>query len=255
MCGRYVIISAPEVIRALFGCEETPDFPPRYNVAPTEPVPIVRQERERRRFALVRWGLIPSWVKDPRAFPLLINVRGESVLDKPAFRAAMRYRRCLFPADGFYEWRREGKRRVPFFVRPRSDGPIAFAGLWETWSGPNGEELESAAIVTTQANRMLAAIHERMPVVVPREAFDFWLDPAVDAKAAAAVLAPAPDSLFEAYPISPAVNRAGHDGPHLIAPAASQPPSATQDAAPSASAAAERRRKPKKKDTRQASLF
>jgi putative SOS response-associated peptidase YedK len=255
MCGRYVIISAPEVIGALFGCEETPDFPPRYNVAPTEPVPIVRQERERRHFALVRWGLIPSWVKDPRAFPLLINVRGESVLDKPAFRAAMRYRRCLFPADGFYEWRREGKRRVPFFVRPRRDGPIAFAGLWETWSGPNGEELESAAIVTTQANRTLAAIHERMPVVVPREAFDLWLDPAVDAKAAAAVLAPAPDSLFEAYEISPAVNRAGQDGPHLIAPAASQPPSATQEAALSASAAPERRRKPKTKDTRQPSLF
>jgi putative SOS response-associated peptidase YedK len=255
MCGRYVIISAPEVIGALFGCEETPDFPPRYNVAPTEPVPIVRQERERRHFALVRWGLIPSWVKDPRAFPLLINVRGESVLDKPAFRAAMRYRRCLFPADGFYEWRREGKSRVPFFVRPRRDGPIAFAGLWETWSGPNGEELESAAIVTTQANRTLAAIHERMPVVVPREAFDLWLDPAVDAKAAAAVLAPAPDSLFEAYEISPAVNRAGHDGPQLIAPAMSHPSSATRDAAPSASAAPERRRKPKKKDTRQPSLF
>jgi putative SOS response-associated peptidase YedK len=255
MCGRYVIISAPEAMRALFGYEDVPNFPPRYNVAPTEPVPIVRQERGRRRFALVRWGLIPSWVKDPRKVALLINARGESVLEKPAFRAAMRYRRCLFPADGFYEWRREGARRVPFFVRPLSGGPIAFAGLWEVWMGPNGEELESAAIVTTQANRTLAAIHDRMPVVVPREAFDFWLDPAVDAKTAAAVIAPAPDAFFEAYEISPAVNRAGHGGPELIAPAPPRSPPAAQEPIAPASAPSKRAQKPQKKDPRQPSLF
>src|ERR1700730_11072573 len=117
MCGRYAITSAPEAIRQLFGDEGNPNFPPRYNVAPTQPVPIVRLAEGKRQFALVRWGLIPSWVKDPRVFSLLINARGESLNDKPAFRNAMRYRRCLFPADGFYEWRRAGERRTPYYVR------------------------------------------------------------------------------------------------------------------------------------------
>jgi putative SOS response-associated peptidase YedK len=217
MCGRYVIISSPEAIRALFGYPEQPNFPPRYNVAPTQPVPIVRLAEGRRSFALVRWGLIPAWVKDPRTFTLLINARGESVIDKPAFHNAMRRRRCLFPADGFYEWRQEGKARRPFFVRPKAGGPIAFAGLWETWMGPNGEEMDTAAIVTTRANRALAAIHERMPVIVPPDAFDFWLDGSkVDAETASAVIAPAPEQLLEAYEISPAVNHVANDSPELV---------------------------------------
>ena len=148
----------------------------------------------KRQFALVRWGLLPSWVKDPKTFSLLINARGESAADKPAFRNAMKRRRCLIPADGFYEWQAAGERKRPFYVRAKSGEPLAFAGLWETWTGPNGEELETAAIVTTHANRTLAAIHERMPVIVPEEAFDLWLDCAeVDAKTAAALIAPAPD--------------------------------------------------------------
>jgi putative SOS response-associated peptidase YedK len=202
MCGRYVIKSPPEAIRELFGYAEQPNFPPRYNVAPTQPVPIVRLGEGERHFALVRWGLIPAWVKDPRTLTLLINARGESVLDKPAFRNAMRRRRCLFPADGFYEWKTIGGAKRPYFVRPRSGGPMALAGLWETWTGPNGEEQETAAIVTTMANRTLAPIHERMPVIVDPAAFDLWLDGGkVDAKTAAALIAPAPDSLLEAYEI------------------------------------------------------
>src|SRR5262252_9363970 len=133
MCGRYAIISAPEAIRALFGYEEAPNFPPRYNVAPTQPVPIVQLTEGQRRFALVRWGLLPAWVKDPRSFSLLINARAESVNDKPAFRNAMKRRRCLVPADGFYDWKAEGGRRRPFVVRPKDRAPIAYAGLWETW--------------------------------------------------------------------------------------------------------------------------
>jgi putative SOS response-associated peptidase YedK len=220
MCGRYVIKSSPEAIRALFGYSEQPNFPPRYNIAPTQPVPVVRLAEGRRSFALVRWGLIPAWVKDPRTFTLLINARGESVLDKPAFRNAMRRRRCLFPTDGFYEWRQEGKAKRPFFVRPKAGGPMAFAGLWETWMGPNGEETETGAIVTTRANRTLAAIHDRMPVIVPPDAFDFWLDCAkVDAETAAALIAPAPDDVVEAYEISSAVNHVANDSPELIAPA------------------------------------
>ena len=247
MCGRYAVTTAPEAMRALFRYLEQPNFPPRYNVAPTQPVAIVRMVEGRREFALVRWGLIPAWVKDPRGFSLLINARGESVLDKPAFRNAMKRRRCLFPADGFYEWKREGDRKQPYFVRLKSGQPMAFAGLWETWSGPNGEELETAAIVTTAASRSIAHIHDRMPVIVAPEAFDFWLDPNVDARTAAAVIAPAPDAALEAYEVSSAVNRTANDSPDLLEPLR-QPE--TVEAAP----AAPKRKKPHKDDG-QTSLF
>ena len=247
MCGRYMITTVPEALRALFRYFEQPNFPPRYNVAPTQPVPIVRVVEGQREFALVRWGLIPPWVKDPRGFSLLINARGESVLDKPAFRNAMKRRRCLFPADGFYEWKRDGERKQPWFVRLKSGQPMAFAGLWETWSGPNGEEMETAAIVTTTASRSIAHIHDRMPVIVAPEAFDFWLDPNVDARTAAAVIAPAPDAALEAYEVSSAVNRTANDSPDLLEPL--REPETVQ-AAPAAP-----KRKKEKKDDGQASLF
>jgi putative SOS response-associated peptidase YedK len=223
MCGRYSITSAPEAIRALFRYQEQPNFPPRYNVAPTQPIPIVRLTDGHRHFALVRWGLLPSWVKDPRTFTLLINARGESVIDKPAFRAAMKRRRCLIPADGFYEWKAVGGRKQPYFVRLKAGGPMALAGLWETWTGPNGEEMETAAIVTTNANRKLGEIHSRMPVIVPPEAFDLWLNcTEVDAETAAALVAPAPNDLLEFYPVSPAINRTANDNPKLIEPVAAE---------------------------------
>jgi putative SOS response-associated peptidase YedK len=254
MCGRYVITSSPEAIRQQFGYGEQPNFPPRYNVAPTQAVPIVRLAEGKRQFALVRWGLIPSWVKDPRAFSLLINARGESVVDKPAFRAAMKRRRCLFPADGFYEWKEEGGRKRPYFVRPKSGGPMAFAGLWETWTGPNGEEQETAAIVTTSANRTLSAIHDRMPVIVAPEGFDFWLSDKVDAQTAAALIAPAPENLLEAYEISTAVNRVVNDSAMLLVPASEMP----VEAAPEAKTPEEKKpaaKSRRKKATGQASLF
>src|SRR3954469_18572632 len=218
MCGRYAITTAPEAIRQLFAYLEQPNFPPRYNVAPTQPVPIVRMADGKRQLALVRWGLIPAWVKDPRPFSLVINARGESALDKPAFRNAMKYRRCLFPADGFYEWKREGERKRPHFVRLKSGQPLAFAGLWESWMGPNGEEMETAAIVTTTASRSIAHIHDRMPVIVPPDAFDFWLDPKVGAEMATAMIQPARDELIEGYEVSSAVNRTANDAPMLLEP-------------------------------------
>src|SRR5579863_5393131 len=265
MCGRYVIISTPEAIRAVFGYSEQPNFPPRYNVAPTQPIPIVRLADGKRSFALMRWGLLPAWVKDPKTFPLLINARGESVLEKPAFRNAMRRRRCLIPTDGFYEWQRgevaggNGPKR-PYFVRPKTsaDGasapPLAFAGLYETWTGPNGEEVDTAAIVTTAANRTLAAIHERMPVFVQKEAFNLWLDCAnVEAGVAAALIRPAEDSLLEAYEISTAVNRVANDSAALIAPLSAAAAAAErQVAAPPVKTA--RPKKPKAPDD-QASLL
>ena len=254
MCGRYAITSAPEAIRRLFGYDEQPNFPPRYNVAPTQPVPIVRLAEGKRQFALVRWGLIPSWVKDPKSFSLLINARGESVLEKPAFRNAMRRRRCLFPADGFYEWKREGDRKTPFYIRARVGGPMAFAGLWEAWMGPNGEEMETAAIITTRANRTLAALHDRMPVIVQPDGFDFWLDSKVDGETASAMIAPARDDLVEVYEVSPAVNRHANDSPDLIKPVTAAQRAAGIAAADAPPAKAMAKAKPKKDDG-QASLF
>ena len=247
MCGRYLILSSPDAFRRLFGYREEARFPPRYNVAPTQPVPIVRlASGGERQLALVRWGLIPPWVEDPRGFTLIVNARGESVNDKPAFRNAMRRRRCLFPADGFYEWKEEGGRKRPFCVRPKDHAPLAFAGLWETWTGPHGEEMETAAIVTTAANRALAALHDRMPVIIPDSAFDLWLDCArVDAMTASAMLTPAPDALLEAYEVSPVVNRTANDGPELIAPA---PPAAPEPPPPP-------RKTKRATDERQPSLF
>ena len=249
MCGRYCITSAPEAIRALFRYLEQPNFPPRYNVAPTQPVPVVRLVEGERQFALVRWGLLPAWVKDPKNFTLLINARGESVNDKPAFRNAMKRRRCLFPADGFYEWKTEGTRKRPFFAHPTAPGPIAFAGLWETWTGPNGEEMETAAIVTTQANRALASVHHRAPVIVPPEAFDLWLDCAkVDATTATALIAPGPEGSMAIREISHADNRVANDSPELLEPY--RQPNKPAPAPPKAPARA--RPKP---DTGQGSLF
>ncbi len=220
MCGRYVIISTPEAIRALFGYAEQPNFPPRYNVAPTQPIPVVRLHDGKRSFALMRWGLLPSWVKDPKNLSAShqcarrIRSRKAGVPQRHA-PAALPHsdRRFLRMAS-----RQEpaGPKR-PYFVRARrnADGaapPLAFAGLYETWTGPNGEELDTAAIVTTAANRTLAALHDRMPVFVPQEAFDLWLDCAnVEADVAAALIRPADDALLEAYEISPAVNRVAND--------------------------------------------
>jgi len=251
MCGRYCLSSAPEAIRALFRYPEQPNFPPRYNVAPTQPVPIVRMVEGRRQFALVRWGLVPAWVEDPRAFSLLINARSESVNDKPAFKNAMKRRRCFFPADGFYEWKAGPTGKRPYFARPRAGSPIAFAGLWETWIGPNGEEMETAAILTTTANAETGQIHSRAPVIIPPEQFDFWLDCRnVDEGMASELLAPAPDESMDVYEISNSVNRVANDSPELIAavaPSASIEEQTTSYVAP----------KPRKTkiDTRQGSLF
>ena len=251
MCGRYVITSAPEAIRALFRYQEQPNFPPRFNVAPSQPIPIVRLTEGKRQFALVRWGLLPSWVKDPKTFALLINARGESVIEKPAFRAAMKRRRCLIPADGFYEWQAGGSRKQPYFVRLKSGAPMAFAGLWECWTGPNGEELETAAIVTTGANRALGHIHDRMPVILAPDAFDLWLNCAeVDAETAAALIAPAPDDLFEAYPVSTDVNRVANDNAKLLEPIVEGAPELPPHRPP-----ARVKREKVKKDSGQGALF
>ena len=248
MCGRYVIKTPPDLMRRTFGYDEQPNFPPRYNVAPTQPIPVVRIDNGARSFALLRWGLIPAWVKDPRQFSLLINARAESVNDKPAFRNAMRRRRCLIPADGFYEWKQDGERRRPFYAAAKH--LVAFAGLWEPWIGPNGEEMETACIVTTTANRTLRGLHDRMPAVIPAAAFDLWLDSRnVDAAIASALLVPAPEDTFAAHEVSLAVNKTANDNAALIEPVA---PGAND--APPPKPVTRAKEKPKKDDG-QASLF
>ncbi|HVZ50835.1 MAG TPA: SOS response-associated peptidase [Pseudolabrys sp.] len=264
MCGRYTVTSAPEAIRALFRYDERPNFPPRFNIAPTQPIAVVRLHEGKRQFALMRWGLLPSWVKDPKTFSLLINARADTVCDKPAFRAAMKRRRCLIPADGFYEWKPEGGRKQPFYIRAKSGEPLAFAGLWETWTGPNGEELDTAAIITTDANRGLNHIHDRMPAIVPPEAFDLWLNTnEVDARTAEALLMPARDDLLEAYPVSTAVNRTANDNAKLIepfAPADAEAPAMPPTSKPAPKSAAKpaeprARAKRAKEDGGQGALF
>jgi putative SOS response-associated peptidase YedK len=219
MCGRYVILSPPEAIRQAFGYAEQPNFPPRYNIAPTQPIPVVILANGGRRFRLMRWGLIPAWVKDPRQFALLINARAETVLDKPAFKNAMKRRRCLLPADGYYEWHQSEGRKRPFFIRPRNGGLIAFAGLSETWVGPNGEELDTVAILTTAAQGGLAALHPRVPVTIAPADHARWLDgDAADAGEAVPLLRAAEDGEFVWHEVSTRVNRVANDDDQLILP-------------------------------------
>jgi putative SOS response-associated peptidase YedK len=219
MCGRFVITSAPEALRRLFGYIDQPNFPPRYNVAPTQPVPVVIVESGAKQFRLMRWGFIPAWVKDPRGFALLINARAETVLDKPAFKNAIRRRRCLIPADGYYEWHVSADRKRPYFIYRTDRKPFGFAGLAETWVGPNGEEVDTVAIVTAPASADLAVLHHRVPVTIAEDAFEQWLDCSSDsAEGVMAMLTGPEEGEFAWHEISTRVNSADNDDAQLILP-------------------------------------
>ena len=224
MCGRFAITLPPEAVRAFFDYIEQPNFPPRYNIAPTQPIPIViaraHTHGAERHFLLARWGFLPSFVKDPKEFPLLINARAEGIEQKPSFRAAIKRRRCLVIADSFYEWRRVSEKgpKQPYLIRPVNREPMAFAGLFETWGDPTGGEIDTACIITTAANRLMSSVHDRMPAILPREAFPLWLDEAVEPAAATALLRPAPENALELVPIGTGVNRVANDDPGVQAP-------------------------------------
>jgi putative SOS response-associated peptidase YedK len=217
MCSRYSLTSPPEVVRAYFGYGDTPNFPARYNIAPTQPIPVVCRDREgARRFRLMRWGLLPSFVKDPKKFPTLINARSEEVLEKPSFRNAMRWRRCLIPADGFYEWTGPKGKRRPFLLRPKMPKLIAFAGLYERWRDGQGGEIDTVAILTCPSNASVSVLHDRMPVVLAPEDFASWLDvKGTPPETAAALLRPAPEDLFEAIELNPKINDSKRDEPGI----------------------------------------
>jgi putative SOS response-associated peptidase YedK len=222
MCSRYSLTSPPEAVRAYFGYRDTPNFPARYNVAPTQDVAVVALDREGvRRFRLMRWGLLPLFVKDPKKFPTLINARSEEVLAKPSFSHAMRFRRCLVPADGFYEWTGQKGKRRPFLLRPRGRPLIAFAGIYERWRDGKGGEIDTVAILTCPSNDLVSKLHDRMPVMVPPEHFAAWLDvKAISAEEAARLLQPAPDDLFEAIEMHPKINDSTRDEPGIQEPLA-----------------------------------
>ncbi|WP_419951479.1 SOS response-associated peptidase [Methylobacterium sp.] len=223
MCGRFLIQQDPNVFRAFYGYAEQPNFPPRYNVAPTQPVPIVLAERGERHFRLVRWGFLPGWLKDPKGFPLIINARVETLLEKATFRGAIRHRRCVFLSDGFYEWRREGTgktmTRTPYMIRRADAAPMAFAGVWENWLGADGSEIDTAAIVTTGANGTMAAVHDRMPAILSPDAIEPWLDHlGTGPEEAAALCRPCPDEWLTLNPVSARVNDARNEGAGLAVP-------------------------------------
>lgn len=219
MCGRFVITSPPAAIRQVFGYAEQPNFPPRFNIAPTQPVPVVILDHGARHFRLMRWGLMPAWVKDPKKFTLLINARSETVQDKPAFKNAIRRRRCLIPADGYYEWHVSADRKRPYFIYRADRQPFGLAGLAETWIGPNGEEVDTVAIVTAPASPDLAVLHHRVPVTIAPDAFERWLDCSSDSvEGVMAMLRGPQEGEFAWHEISTRVNHVANDDAQLVLP-------------------------------------
>ena len=213
MCGRYMVLTSPEAIRRLFGYPEQPNFRPRYNVAPTQPMAIVRVAEGRRQFALVRWGLIPPWVKDPRAFTLLINARVESVNDKPAFRYAMRRRRCLFPADGFYEWKDAGGgRKRPYAVRPKDGEPSPSPGCGKAGWGRTARRWRPPPSSPPPPTASSRPARPHAGGAAARGVRGVARLPQCRCRTATALCVPARDGLLEAYEVSPAVNRATTTG-------------------------------------------
>jgi putative SOS response-associated peptidase YedK len=230
MCGRYAFYTPFEAVVRLFAVDEVhaEDTGPRYNIAPSQDVPIVRsspyhgEEAARepmRELALARWGLVPFWASDPKIGNRMINARGETVADKPAFRAAFRKRRCLVPADGFFEWQRSAAGKQPWFIRAADGEPLAFAGLWELWDAKGTEPpLASCTIITTRANEMMKPLHDRMPVVLAPSAREAWLDPASSPAALQGLLEPAAEAALEAWPVSLRVNSPANEDASLVEP-------------------------------------
>lgn len=221
MCGRFTLRAPASEIAEAFSLFEAPPFTPRFNIAPTQPVAAVRSDPDaggpQRQFAWLRWGLIPSWADDPSIGNRMINARSESVAEKPAFRAALRRRRCLVLSDGFYEWQRAGRKKQPYFIHFRDDRPFAFAGLWETWEGPDHSAIESCTLLTTGPNDLMKPIHDRMPVILAPEHYDRWLDPNLQKPdEVVPLLGPYPGDELEALPVSPYVNSPTRDDPKCI---------------------------------------
>ncbi len=220
MCGRFTLTTDIEQLEERFSFHAANlSCTPRYNIAPSQAVFTVIGDEKGSRGGLLRWGLIPSWAKDAAIGNRMINARAETVAEKPSFRRALQQRRCLILADGFYEWRQEGKKKTPLFITLTSRAPFAFAGLWETWRPPDGEAIHSCTIITTTPNTLMASIHNRMPVILAREAETTWLDRTItEPEKLLPLLVPYPETLMDAYEVALTVNSPKNDSPACIAP-------------------------------------
>ncbi len=227
MCGRYRLSRRRQLVEEYFGTDSGEcEWNPRYNIAPTRPVPVIRQHPTvpTRKLSLLRWGLIPSWATDPSVSAGMINARSETAAVKPAFREALASRRCLIPADGFYEWQRNGKTKQPYCFDIGDGELFAFAGLWDRWTNPQREVVESCTILTTTPNPLLADIHDRMPVILNLENYDLWLDPAFrDTTSVSEMLRPFDPALMRRYPVSTRVNHVVNDDAECAKPLELEP--------------------------------
>jgi putative SOS response-associated peptidase YedK len=223
MCGRFTLRTNARDLVEIFQQLHEVELSPRYNVAPTQSVAVIRQVERHRELSMMRWGLVPIWSKDPKAGPPLINARADTVATKPSFRTAFKKRRCLIPVDGFYEWQKTGaKTKQPFYIRMAKDHPFAFAGLWEHWRGADSSAIDSCTIITTDANDTLRPIHDRMPVILPEDEYDKWLDPKCeDPSKLCELLKPYRSEEMTAFPISTFVNSPRNDSAKCIDPLAS----------------------------------
>jgi putative SOS response-associated peptidase YedK len=221
MCGRYTLhADAEQIIRRFLIGRGPGGLAPRFNVAPTQEIGVIRFREGQREIVPMRWGLIPSWATDPAVGQRMINARAETLSGKPSFRNALRHRRCIIPADGFYEWRKDPGGRTPIYLRPRDGRTFALAGLWDTWISPGGEALDSFTIITTAANDLVATLHDRMPAILRPADETLWLDPAVtDPAIVEPLLATYPAAEMVAHPVSTRVNSPRFDDPACIDPA------------------------------------
>ncbi|WDR05123.1 SOS response-associated peptidase [Devosia rhodophyticola] len=220
MCGRFVISMLPRQLPKLFKVVNTPEMVARFNVAPTQPVLAIWESAGQRNAELARWGFVPGWVKDPREFPLIINARAETMAEKPTFRDALKHGRCIIPASGYYEWRTgPDKKKQPFYITLANDDPMALAGFYSTWVGPEGEEVDTVATITVPANSELSVIHDRMPAILDAEGIEEWLNVRdVRARRAAQLVLPLGPGRVKFHPVSTRVNSARIDEPGLIEP-------------------------------------
>jgi putative SOS response-associated peptidase YedK len=222
MCGRYRLSRRKQIIEEHFdSVSDAEDWSPRYNIAPTQPIPVIRQNPKGpiRELSLMRWGLIPSWAKDASVAAKMINTRAETAATKPAFRDALKYRRCLIPADGFYEWLRTGNVKQPYCFEINEGQLFAFAGLWDRWKDPGGNWMKTCSILTTTPNAVTAPVHDRMPVILDPDAYDLWLDPGMtDVATESEVLKPCDARLMRCYPLSTRINHVANDDEECSAP-------------------------------------
>jgi putative SOS response-associated peptidase YedK len=219
MCGRFTLTKSGDALAQAFNLEEIPEIAPQYNIAPTQNIVAVLRnpESKKRQAQQLRWGLIPSWAKDASMGAKLINARAETVAEKPSFRSAFKHRRCLIVADGFYEWQKQENKKQPYYFRLLNGQPFAFAGLWEKWQSPDGEEITSCTILTTEANELMQSIHERMPVILNPQDYDLWLDPEVKtAEPLKQLLHPYPSDTMNSYPVSTLVNSPKNNSPECV---------------------------------------